>query len=99
MLAKLGSEFGAVGLLLTILYLVSAARCMRKLRAGGEDSRTTFARCIVVAYAVDMFVRGPGYFTESTLLFVVAVSALMMHRGLARTPGAARNREAPPAIA
>lgn len=79
-LAKLVSEFGAFGIALSILYVVGAVRCMSVLRSGPSIGAATFARCIVVGYAVDMFVRGTGYFVQSTLLFVAASAALMSGR-------------------
>ena len=79
--SKIASEFGVAGVLLSIFYIVSAARSIRALRVGGSRSGVTLARCIVVAYGVDMFVRGTGYFVESTLLFVAAATTLMTNRG------------------
>jgi hypothetical protein len=75
--SKLASEFGIAGFILALLYLIGASRCIRALRKGGEGAPMCFARCIVVAYGADMFVRGTGYFVESTLLFLAATSALL----------------------
>jgi hypothetical protein len=80
--SKIASEFGVAGVLFSILYVVAAAQSIRALRVGGGRSAITVARCIVVAYGVDMFVRGTGYFVESTLLFVAASTTLMINRGL-----------------
>jgi hypothetical protein len=74
--SKLASEFGIAGFVLALLYLIGASRCIRALRKGGEGAPMCFARCIVVAYGGDMFVRGTGYFVESTFLFLAATSAL-----------------------
>jgi hypothetical protein len=78
--AKIVSEFGVFGVLLTVIFLVEAARCIRALRAQRGGAAATLASCIVVSYGIDMFVRGTGYFVESTLLFVAAVTALMIGR-------------------
>jgi len=78
--AKLASEFGVAGVLVSLLYLFTAARCLRALRRGRSRASITLARCIVVAYGVDMFARGTGYFVESTLLFVAALAALLASR-------------------
>lgn len=75
--SKLASEFGIAGLVLALFYMIGASRCIRALRKGGEGAPMCFARCIVVAYGVDMFVRGTGYFVESTFLFLAATSALL----------------------
>ena len=76
-LAKLGSELGVLGFLLVLGYCLLAIRCIRRLRAGGEMLNVVFAQSVVVAYGVDMFVRGVGYFAESTLLFSAALLVLM----------------------
>jgi len=75
--SKFVSEFGGLGLVVMFVYVVGAARCMRALRAGGESAAITLARCIVVAYSIDIFVRGTGYFTQSTLVFLAGVAALL----------------------
>jgi hypothetical protein len=83
-LSKLGSEFGVLGLAIVAAYCLLALRCFRALRAGRASPNLNFARSVVVAYGVDMFVRGTGYFTESTLLFVAAVLVLAPEGGLLR---------------
>lgn len=75
-MSKLGSELGVAGLLLVLGYCVLALKSLLHLRSGRGPPLLTFARSVVVAYAVDMFVRGTGYFTESTLLFVGALLVL-----------------------
>jgi hypothetical protein len=79
--AKLTAEFGYVGMLLTTAYVATAARSMWILRRGGLGPTMTFAHCIVVAYGVDMFVRGPGYFVQSTLMFIAGATILWLYRG------------------
>ena len=81
-LAKLGSEFGTAGLLLVAGYAFLAFRCLRALRRGRGSLNEQFARSVVLAYFVDMFVRGTGYFSQSTLLFVGACLALAPVGGL-----------------
>jgi hypothetical protein len=78
--AKLASEFGVFGALLAVFYVITAARCLGAMRRGGSSAAITLAQCVVVAYGVDMFARGTGYFVESTLLFVAAVTALQLSR-------------------
>jgi hypothetical protein len=79
-LAKVGSEFGVIGLLLIVIYVAFAAFCLQGLRAQNAGVVVTFARCVVVAYSVDVFVRGTGYFTESTMLLVAAIAVLVVNR-------------------
>jgi hypothetical protein len=74
--SKLASEFGVAGVFLGFLYLYGAFRSIRALRRGADRATIRFAHCVVAAYGVDMFVRGTGYFVESTFLFLAAVSAL-----------------------
>jgi hypothetical protein len=81
-LSKLGSEFGAAGVLLVAGYALLALNCLRALRAGRGSLNERFARSVVLAYSVDMFVRGTGYFGQSTLLFVAACLALAPTGGL-----------------
>jgi hypothetical protein len=80
--AKIGSEFGVFGIVAGIAFLVLFARSLRCLRSNSERAAVTFARCIVVAYIVDMFVRGTGYFTQSTLLFISGMAALWPTQGV-----------------
>lgn len=76
--AKLISEFGIFGLALTIAFIVMAAKSALALR------RTAFGRipplagrdlalAFIVGYFTDMFVRGVGYFTASSALFLAAL--------------------------
>lgn len=81
-LSKLGSEFGVVGLLMVLGYCLLAVRSLRLLRAGMGSANENLARCIVLGYAVDMFVRGTGYFTQSTMLFLAAAFVLAPRGGL-----------------
>lgn len=81
-LSKLGSEFGAAGLLLVALYALLALKCLLALRSGRGTLNEQFARSVVVAFCVDMFVRGTGYFSQSTFLFVAACLALVPVGGL-----------------
>lgn len=81
-MAKLGSEFGVAGLLLVAAYVLLALRCLRALRAGRGSLNEQFARSVILAYSVDIFVRGTGYFSQSTLLFVGACLALAPAGGL-----------------
>jgi hypothetical protein len=73
--AKLGSEFGVLGLLLAVLFLSAAWRSLVSLRReGSRNEAVVFADCVVVSFIIDMCVRGTGYFTGSTLLVIAALS-------------------------
>ncbi len=71
---KLVSEFGMLGILLLSLYLLVATRAALALRRGGAAPAVTLARCAVVAYAIELFVRGGGgYFSGTGLLLVTSL--------------------------
>lgn len=83
-LAKLGGEFGILGLLLSLGYCVLAVRSAFRLRDGGGTANAILAQCIVVAFCTDMFARGTGYFTQSGLLFLGGMFSLVPRRSLLR---------------
>jgi hypothetical protein len=59
--AKLGSEFGVLGLLLAVLFLSAAWRSLVSLRReGSRNEAVVFADCVVVSFIIDMCVRGTG---------------------------------------
>jgi hypothetical protein len=81
--AKLVSEFGVIGLVLTLLYLLTAQRAIRALRftarhRGSPNAALTLSRCIIASFVLELFVRGSGYFAGTTMLMVASlwVSAL-----------------------
>jgi hypothetical protein len=76
--AKLIAEFGIVGLVITIIYLVLLARCtllLRQLatRQVSLPSGVVFALSCFVGFSIEMFVRGAGYFTPTALLAIAAL--------------------------
>jgi hypothetical protein len=77
-LAKLVSEFGAIGVLLTALFLLLAWRTARALRRTTRAPRETaaaltFSRCVIATYLLEFFIRGSGYFHGLAILFVGAL--------------------------
>jgi hypothetical protein len=76
--ARVGSEFGIVGIVLTLLFIglvVKSALALRRVAIHGkvEPPVVTLARCVVVSYTVEMFMRSPGYFTGTALLLVASL--------------------------
>lgn len=76
--AKLGSEFGLFGFLLTLAYVVFAVRTIFALRRTTVGHvrvppLVTLARCVVVAYLIELFVRSAGYFTGTALMLVASL--------------------------
>lgn len=75
--SKLVSEFGLFGLLATGLHLTFAGRFAMRLRRLAHrpidmPRSTIFACAVVVSFTVDLFIRGNGYFTASSLMYVAA---------------------------
>lgn len=93
-LAKLGGEFGVPGLMICLALLAIATRCVVALRGRDADALTTFARSVVIIYTIDILVRGTGYFTQSSLMLVAALAALLVH-GKAWWPGATHHTVLP----
>lgn len=83
--SKFASELGVFGVLLTIAFIILCIKSIVKLRAAsGSVPQDTLARCIIVAFGVDMFIRGPGYFYGAPLLFLGAALSLSPGYGLLR---------------
>ncbi len=93
--AKITSEFGVCGLLLMFGYLAMTWRCVRSLRRSSRDSRkgpsaVALARCILVSFLVELFVRGEGYFSGTTLLLTAAITILSLQPSMAAEDAHAR---------
>jgi hypothetical protein len=84
--AKLSAEFGVLGILLGAVFLFVAGRSILVLRRRRERAAIMFARCVMVCFCVDMFARGTGYFSGSTLLAITAISILVRERRQRRQP-------------
>ncbi|ANE76661.1 hypothetical protein CTB91_01350 [Dickeya solani] len=73
--SKIVSEFGAVGLLLSVGYLFilkKAVNTINRIRDNTDMESTLLkiAMAVVIAYAVEFFLRGYGYFSPGLFLFV-----------------------------
>jgi hypothetical protein len=83
--AKLASDFGLLGILLGAVFLTFAFRSFRALRELAAR-RTTFApalalaHCTILAYTIELFVRGAGYFTGGSLMLVASFVLLQSRR-------------------
>jgi hypothetical protein len=79
--SKLISEFGLLGVSFVVLYLYVFMRSVGELRRASRSSkiydptRIFFLSCFV-AFAIDLFVRGTNYFSESSFLLLAALFAL-----------------------
>lgn len=74
--SKLASEFGIFGIAAGVAYLIYALRSIRILRNTKSFGPSTFSRCIIVGFGVDMFIRGTGYFYGEALFFLGALVSL-----------------------
>jgi hypothetical protein len=75
--AKVVSELGLFGGLFGAAFTILAFQSFLALRHKRERPVVVFARCVIVCFIVDMFVRGTGYFTGSTLLALAAACILV----------------------
>ena len=71
--SKIGSEFGIFGLLLVALYCWQGVKVIHQLRRRSTPSTLILSQCIFIGFAVDLFIRGMGYFSGATLLFIGAL--------------------------
>ena len=92
--SKLVSEFGLFGLVATAVHLYFAGRFAMRLRAVAHGPvkvarSSIFAHAVVVGFTVDLFIRGNGYFTASTLMYAAAWMHLASPRISTRRPESA----------
>src|ERR1044072_6501253 len=90
--AKVISEFGVVGVLGTLAFTVFAFFAGLRLRRiathpGSASVGDTLALSIVVAFTINVFVRGVAYFDGTTLLFAAACFYLHEVRSARRPAG------------
>jgi hypothetical protein len=88
--AKLVAEFGAAGLVVVALLGVVSLSAMLGLhreavRVGrGSPAADVLARSIVASFFLDVYVRGTGYFSGTTLVFFAACLHLAVSRRVFR---------------
>jgi hypothetical protein len=75
-LAKLAGEFGLFGVLIVLAFVRYAWRAARELRRAAHTGRICAARLFalsaIVGYSIEIFVRGTGYFSSTSILLVAA---------------------------
>ena len=91
--SKLSSEFGVFGICLAIIYLYFCLKSIACLRATKTFQHDTFARCIIIAFGVDLFIRGIGYFYGPAMLFLAATYSLAPRYNLLRHGVSSRARQ------
>jgi hypothetical protein len=98
MIAKVVSEFGVFGIALILVLLALMARIALRLRSvttTGHAALATdlLARCMVLAFALELLVRSTSYFSGTALLFVAAALHLSRQRRI--SPTSANGRTLP----
>lgn len=90
--AKLVSELGLIGIAVVTAAVVAIVRAglmlraMAQVPAAMQSGRVRFAAAAICAFAVELFVRGIGYFSGTAILIVAAVMVLRA-AGRDREPG------------
>ena len=105
--SKLASELGVLGAALTLGFVLVAGLTSLQLRSGSKRHATgmhatqsvkpalTFARCAVVSFLLEMFVRGAGYFTGTSLLMVAGLWFMQTQMARRKTRPSGQTRQSP----
>lgn len=78
--AKLISEFGAFGIILTAIFIAIIGKSIFKIRSilnknkENTDFITIAAYTSTIAFSVEFFVRGAGYFSPGFFIFLVSLA-------------------------
>ena len=86
--AKIISEFGAIGFLTVCLVTIAALRSIGRLKRCSSQLKSmsspseTLPYCVVACTPIELFVRGTGYFSGTTLLLFGASWYLLATRRL-----------------
>lgn len=85
-LAKVLAELGVLGIALALAYIGLVLRCafaLRRFATGGSrpgmSAGAVLALSLVCGYAIEVFVRGVGWFSGTAMLFAAALFFLSRH--------------------
>lgn len=82
--AKILCEFGLFGLLFIMYYFKIFVSSCRMLNTFSNDKKIDsfyiFASCSIVTYFLEIFIRGIGYFSQSTFLFITSIFILINYK-------------------
>lgn len=82
--AKIVSEFGVIGILFIFFYFkifLNSARFLSSLsNEKSVESVYIFASCSIVSYFMEIFIRGIGYFSQATFLFIASFFLLFNYK-------------------
>jgi hypothetical protein len=71
-LAKIVSEFGFLGALLICFYIWISLRAILEINKKYNTTAQVFSCSILVAYTVELFIRGVGYFSSNSIFLIAA---------------------------
>lgn len=83
--AKIVGEMGLLGMVLLLLYVVFAVRCLMYIFKNTYDPSRVgdyFAIACVLSFSAEIFIRGVGYFSSGGLLFVLSSLYLLRWKRL-----------------
>lgn len=83
LLSKFLCEFGVAGVIIIIVYFKSALLVFRQLRLvaiGNVNTRNSviISYCFVISFALEILIRGSGYFSPTALFTLAAI--IYLHR-------------------
>jgi hypothetical protein len=90
--SKLIAELGIIGLAILAAYVAAAVKAVRMLRRISIDGvhsveqREVLGNAIILMYSIDLFVRGVGYFSSSSLLLAAALWSASARRSVRAGP-------------
>ena len=67
--SKVITEFGILGLIISILYLFKVMKCVKEYNTS-ENLVIKMAASAMIAFSIEFFLRGYGYFSPSLILVV-----------------------------
>jgi hypothetical protein len=81
-LAKIISEFGIFGIFLIIFYIFFTFYSIKSLRLTIKGLKCSpyiilFSHVILVSFSVELFIRGQGYFTGSSIMLAMAITSIV----------------------
>lgn len=84
-LVKIISEFGIFGIILIISYIYLTFNSIKSLRLTIKGLKYSpyiilFSHVILVSYSVELFIRGQGYFTGTSVMLAMAITSIVSFR-------------------
>ncbi|WP_456399937.1 hypothetical protein [Persephonella sp.] len=75
--SKLISEFGIIGLLLTVYYIIWFIKFFLFLE---KNPKILLYKGIIAGFVIDLFIRGLGYFNPQVFFFLLAIFVLYLSK-------------------